>query len=73
MSNDLLCDPCQRFLSGENLLLGQEDGWLTFIHHGTTESFQQALALPCRICRRLRREFIHQMRIFDHMLLDVRK
>jgi len=73
MSDELLCGPCQRFLGGENPLLGWEDPYLKFAHHTTAESFRQALALPCIICRLLRRKFIHETRIADPILLDVCK
>ena len=73
MSDDLFCDPCQRFLSGENPSLYQENGELNFVHHSTAESFRQALELPCSICRRLRREISQQRRIVDPDLLDVCK
>jgi len=65
MSDELLCGPCQRFLSGENHLLKRENRHLSFIHHETAESFQQGLALPCRICRRLRALFRRVQCIFN--------
>jgi len=71
MSDELLCNPCQRFLSGESPLLDQDDGYLNFIHHTTAESFQQALALPCGICRHLRGEFRRQIRTANPISLKM--
>jgi hypothetical protein len=62
MSDELLCDPCQRLLRGENALLEQDSEVLSFVHHATAESFQQALALPCGICIRLRADINRRLR-----------
>jgi len=65
MLDELLCDPCQRLLRGENSLIRQQYGWRFFIHHTTAESLQQALSLDCRICTRLKVEYIRKMRIVN--------
>jgi hypothetical protein len=72
MSEQLLCDPCQRLLRGENPILRQGMGDLMFAHHTTAESFQQALALPCDICRFLEAGFCRKLRMFRYLTFNMR-
>lgn len=64
-SDQVLCGPCQRLLSGRNTLLRTEEtnGKSYFTHHATPESFQEALALSCGICRRLKVEIDRDLRM----------
>jgi hypothetical protein len=65
MSEKSLCDPCKGLLRGENPVMPTKDGLLRFAHHTTAESFQQALALSCGICRRLRAMISRRLRTIN--------
>jgi len=65
------CEPCKAFLRGDRTECLQADKLQAYhhryIHHPDTESFQQALELPCVICIRLYKDFQRESGRLSHL------